>query len=298
VTAQQGAKSLAQYRNVGAQAGQLKGDVQQLIKTQQQEDAAVAAAAQQLISQNGGNIDALRQIAQSGITAGRNDASLAGYLNYGKQFKGDYNQLSLQSARLERWAPLAGSADVNQVAQVAAAAQRYGGQIHQAVFSTLPAQFVLVSFSGQHVWAYQNGQVTMDSAVTTGIQGVTDFGTDFGPMKVLYKAHPWTMKSPYPKGSQYWYPDTPVQWTVWFTMGESFHDASWESDSQLGPGSQYDPSTRSHGCIHLPLNLAQWIYDWANVGTPVIVYPGDGTPPAHQLSQITTDPAGHPNNPA
>ena len=298
VTVQQGAKTLSQYRNVTAQAKQLGADVQKLIQTQKQEDAAVQAAAATLIAQNAGNIDALRQIAQNDLAAGRNDASLGGYLNYGQQFKGNYDDLSLAEARLERYAPMVGAADVNQVALAAAAGQRYEGQIHNAVYGQLPAKFVLVSFSAQHVWAFQNGKVAMDSAVTTGIQGVTDFGTDFGPMKVLYKAHPWTMHSPYPKGSPYWYPDTPVQFTTWFTMGESFHDANWEPDSELGPGSQYDPSTRSHGCIHLPLNLAQWMYDWADVGTPVIVYPGDGSPPAQQLSQITTDPQGHPNNPA
>lgn len=298
VSLQASAKTLPQFRNVTSQAKQLGADVQKLVQTQKQEDAAVQQAAQQLLSQNGGNIDALRNIASTGVTSGRNDASLAGYLNYGKQFKGNYDDVSLGEARLERYAPMAASADVNQVALAAAAAQRYGGQIHNAVYGQLPGKFVLVSFSAQHVWAFQGGQVAMDSAVTTGIQGVTDFGTDFGPMKVLYKVHPWTMKSPYPKGSPYWYPDTPVQWTTWFTVGESFHDADWEPDSQLGPGSQFDPSTRSHGCVHLPLNLAQWMYDWADVGTPVIVYPGDGSAPAQQLSEITTDPAGHPNNPA
>ena len=36
----------------------------------------------------------------------------------------------------------------------------------------------------------------------------------------------------------------------------------------------------------------------ADVNMPVIVYPGDGSPVAHQLSLITTNDQGEPNNPA
>ena len=107
------------------------------------------------------------------------------------------------------------------------------------------------------------------------------------------------MHSPWPPGNPLYYPDTVVQYASFFTnSGESFHDASWEPDSELGPGSQYDASTQSHGCVHIPLNLAAWMYGWAQVGTPVDVYPGDGTPVANQLGQMTTDDQGNPLNPA
>jgi len=141
--------------------------------------------------------------------------------------------------------------------------------------------------------------VVLETPVTTGIRGVTDYGTDFGPMKVLYKEHPHTMHSPWPKTSPLWYPDTVVQWTTFFTWsGESIHDASWEPDSLLGPGSQYNASTRSHGCVHVPFADAQTMYNWAPVGMPVIVYPGDGSPLANQLAQITTDDQGTPKSTA
>jgi lipoprotein-anchoring transpeptidase ErfK/SrfK len=134
----------------------------------------------------------------------------------------------------------------------------------------------------------------MESVVTTGIRGVTDIGTDFGPMKVLFRNHPYTMRSPWPKTSPHYYPDTVVQWTTFFTSAESFHDASWEPDSLLGPGSQFNTSTRSHGCIHLPFNLAQWLFGWATEGTPVDVVPGNGQPVTEQLSEMTTDSQGKP----
>ena len=172
---------------------------------------------------------------------------------------------------------------------------RYADAVHNGLMGGFPHQAVVISFQDQHLWAYQDSKVVLENAVTTGIRGVTDFGTDFGPMKVLYKEHPHTMKSPWPKNSQYWYPDTVVQWAVFFTWtGESIHDSYWEPDSLLGPGSQYDPSTRSHGCVHLPDADESFVYHWAEVGIPVVVYQGDGSPVAQQLSKITTDNKGNP----
>jgi lipoprotein-anchoring transpeptidase ErfK/SrfK len=296
VRAQQQSQQLVDVRRVDGQARQLLQDAQAAGKALEQEFQAIQQAAQQLIAQQGGSIEGLRQLAQGGIAQARNDAAIAAYESYGHRFRGDYGQLNVAYQRMEHFAALAGSADLNQVAEATAAAQRYGPQVHRLLFAQLPAKFVVVSFQAQHVWAYQSGQVAMDTPITTGIRGVTDYGTDFGPLKVSSKDHPWKMHSPYPKESPYYYPDVMVQWAVWFTPGklESFHDASWEPDSRLGPGSQYDPSTRSHGCIHVPLDRAQWMYGWADVGTPVVVYPGDGQRVSAQLAQITTDARGHP----
>ena len=36
----------------------------------------------------------------------------------------------------------------------------------------IPAKSVIVSFTDQHVWAYQGSQVVMENAVTTGIRGI------------------------------------------------------------------------------------------------------------------------------
>jgi len=171
----------------------------------------------------------------------------------------------------------------------------YASNVHVDLAQGLPAKSVIVSFTAQHVWAFEGSQLVMDNAVTTGIRGIGDFGTDFGPMKILHKDHPWKFQSPWPKGSPHWYPDTVVQWTAFFTStGEAFHDATWEPDSDLGPGSQYTQGLQSHGCIHLPVDKAQWMYNWAAVGMPVIVYPGDGTSVANQLSQMTTNDQGVP----
>jgi lipoprotein-anchoring transpeptidase ErfK/SrfK len=290
------AHSIRDYRAVLTQAQSIATDTNNLLTQTQQENLQIQQAAQQLVASTGGNLQSIQQTGSKSITSGRNDASIAAYVNRSSPYAG-YDVLQRADSRLEKYVPLVGSGDPNQAAQGAAGVQRYADQIHNTLMSGLPSKIVLVSFQDQHLWAYQTGQVQMETPVTTGIRGVTDYGTDFGPMKVVHKNHPWTMHSPWPKGSPLWYPDTVVQYATFFTStGESIHDAYWESDSQLGPGSQYDSGTRSHGCIHVPFGDAQWMYNFADVGMLVVVYPGDGSPVSNQLSLMTTDDQGSPHS--
>lgn len=293
---QGGAHTLKDYRTAGEQARSVATDATALYDRTQQENTQIQTAAQALIAQQNGNLAAIQTLGNQAVTYANNDASVVAYLSKEVQVKGADN-IARMVSRLGKYAGLIGSGDINQAAQGAAAAQSYNSQIHAALIAGLPAKAVLVSFQDQHLWAFENNQLVKDTPVTTGIWGNSDFGTDFGPMKVLWRSHPWTMHSPWPKGSQYWYPDTVVQWTTFFTnTGESIHDASWEPDSMLGPGSQYNLSTRSHGCIHVPYGTAEWMFNWSVEGMPVIVYPGDGSSVASQLSKITTNDQGVPNS--
>ena len=299
VVKQQGAaKTISDYRAV-VKASQLVQDhATSVAKVQQAENDAVQAAAAALITKDGGSIDAIRKEGRQALSAGRNDASVASYEALPGRFA---NIVTVNTAygRLEKWAANLDSNVLNDLAMGAAAAQRYGGQLHTLMLQGMAPKHIILSFTAQHVWAYQNGSVVMDSLVTTGIRGNTAYGTDFRPMKILWRSHPYKFHSPWPKGSPYWYPDTVVQWTAFFTIsGEAFHDAYWQPDSTLGPGSQYQSWTRSHGCVHIPFALAHWMYDWAVEGTPVDVYPGDGSPVANQLALMTTDNNGVPLNPA
>jgi lipoprotein-anchoring transpeptidase ErfK/SrfK len=290
------AHTLKDYRAVATQAQSVAQDATAVFTAAQQENAAITQAAGQLVAQTGGNLAAVQQAGNQAIFKANNDATVVAYMGRQGPFKGA-DTISRLSNRLDKYAGLIASGDINQAAQGAAAAQRYAGQIDAALIAGLPSKVVVVSFQDQHLWAIEGGKTVMETPVTTGIWGVGDFGTDFGPMKVLHKDHPWKMQSPWPRGSQYWYPDTVVQYATFFTnTGESIHDAAWEADSVLGPGSQYNLSTRSHGCIHVPFGDASWMYSWADVGMSVVVYPGDGSSVSNQLSKITTDDQGNPKS--
>jgi hypothetical protein len=287
--AQGAAHSLTDYRAANQQAQVLVSDVNSLAAAQEAQNQAVAQAADQLKGQNGGSLDAVRKAGSDAVAGGRNDAAVAAYMNKSAPFK-SFDVLNRLYARLEKYGQMIGSNDPGQSALGAAGAQLLAGQIHDALMGGLPAKAILISYSTQHLWAYEKGKIVEETPVTTGRPALP---TDLGPMKVLKKDSPWKMHSPWPKGSPYWYPDTKVKMVVWFTnTGEGLHDADWQRCC-WGPGSQYTGSA-SHGCVHLPDSAESFVYHWADVGVPVVVYQGDGSAVDQQLSKITTDDHGNP----
>ena len=294
------AGTIRQVRELQGQLQQLSTDVSTQSAQLKQERDVIQPAAAALLAQNP-DLNAIRAQGTSALSSARDDATVAAYEAKAGRFK-PIDTLMAAVSRLEFFSTKLRAPDREGTAFAAAAEQRYGQQIHDQVVQNLGPQHVIVSFQAQRASFYENGQQVQSTLVTTGPRGDTAFGTDFGPMKVLRKAHPWKMHSPWPQGSPHWYPDTDVQWTVFFTnSGEAFHDANWQPDSTLGPGSQYTEGTRSHGCIHMPWsgnNLAQWLYGWVKVGTPVDVIPGSGQPVSDQLGLMTTDDRGNPLHPA
>jgi len=142
-----------------------------------------------------------------------------------------------------------------------------------AMAQTLPEKALTISLNEQVIRAYERGQQVFWSYVTTGRPGLE---TDPGSFKVYWKVSPWTMHSPWPKGSPFWYPDSKVKFVMWFNGGDGIHDASWRS--RYGPGTNgphYDPTgedTGTHGCVNVPYSNMVWLWNWTPTGTPVIVY--------------------------
>jgi lipoprotein-anchoring transpeptidase ErfK/SrfK len=192
---------------------------------------------------------------------------------------------------IEHYGGMLDSASPAQRSLALAGLEHYSELIHTAFVHQGPPRLIVVSIQGQHLTAFDRGTAIVDTAVTTGRPSLP---TDIGRMSVVSMDSPWTMKSPWPKGSPFWYPDTQVRMVVWFTRtGEGMHDADWEPAAAYGAGSQNGPYA-SHGCIHVPLAAENALYRWATVGTPVVVYPGDGSPVSAQLSQRSVDANGDP----
>ncbi|MEM8603895.1 MAG: L,D-transpeptidase [Cyanobacteria bacterium P01_H01_bin.121] len=62
------------------------------------------------------------------------------------------------------------------------------------------------------------------------------------------------------QGYDYDVPDVP--WTMYYYRGYAIHGAYWH----------YDFGTPvSHGCVNVALDHAEWFFNWAEVGTPVVV---------------------------
>ena len=127
---------------------------------------------------------------------------------------------------------------------------------------------ITLNLTVQEAIFYDNGCVVRASPITTGRPYLR---TPTGNFHVFFKTSPFTMVSPWPKGSPFWYPTGTVTWVMEFDVGGYFiHDASWEPASAFGPGSE-NTSIASHGCVHLPTPVMRWAYQWTPIGTPVII---------------------------
>ena len=71
------------------------------------------------------------------------------------------------------------------------------------------------------------------------------------------------MQSPFP-GIYY---DDVVNYWMPFYLGYGLHDAPWRSVY----GTQDYVGVGSHGCVNMPLYETSILYNWAEVGTKVVV---------------------------
>ncbi|HEX6509773.1 MAG TPA: L,D-transpeptidase [Chloroflexota bacterium] len=155
------------------------------------------------------------------------------------------------------------------------------GPLHTAVQQiladyarTVPAKMIVVSTENQHADLYEGSRIVFSTDVTTG---GPELPTDHGVFHIYLKQSPFVFHSPWPVGSPYYYNPTPVQYWMPFDGGEGLHDASWRSN--FGPGSNFAPTDLgtgntilgTHGCVNLPFAAAQYIWNWAPLGTTVVV---------------------------
>lgn len=119
---------------------------------------------------------------------------------------------------------------------------------------------IVVSISQQRMWAYEDGELVVTSLVSTGTAEVPETVTPLGYHSILSKYDVQTMEGTI---SNEYYKVEDVPNVMYFdNLGNALHGAYWHNN--FG-------SPMSHGCINLPLDIASWMYGWADVGTPVTV---------------------------
>jgi hypothetical protein len=108
------------------------------------------------------------------------------------------------------------------------------------------------------------GQTPMRTMLA--LRGIAVFPTPVGVFSILRRVPNETMDSltlGIPHNSPYGYLVKNVLYTQYFTPdGASLHDNYWSSNFG-GIG--------SHGCLGLSLGDSRWLWDWAAIGTPVVV---------------------------
>jgi lipoprotein-anchoring transpeptidase ErfK/SrfK len=155
-------------------------------------------------------------------------------------------------------------------------------QVHQTdlqllnYYQVTPYQVIVVSLREQVARMYDNGKLVKMLKVTTG---APDLPSIPGIHCVLDKQTNTVFKSPDPPTSPNYYQPTPIHYAMYYSYyGYELHDAWWRSwFGKYSNLPHYDPSAfngGSHGCINFDYQNgdAAWIYNWSEIGTPVIVY--------------------------
>jgi lipoprotein-anchoring transpeptidase ErfK/SrfK len=115
-------------------------------------------------------------------------------------------------------------------------------------------KWIDIDLSEQRITAYQNTAPLKSVLVSTGLPWTP---TPIGRFAIYLKVPSQAMRGP-----GYYLPNVP--WVMYFTGAYSIHGTYWHHNFGR---------PMSHGCVNLTIADARWFYDWAEIGTPVIVHP-------------------------
>jgi hypothetical protein len=120
---------------------------------------------------------------------------------------------------------------------------------------------IIVDRSEQKLYAYDGDTLFKELSISTGLQLTP---TPRGEFSIFKKMPSRYMQGPLPDLADQQVYDLPgVPWNLYFTEGgAAIHGAYWHNSF----GKPY-----SHGCVNLPPKEAKEIYDWAELGTKVVV---------------------------
>lgn len=118
--------------------------------------------------------------------------------------------------------------------------------------STNVGRAITVSISQQRIFAWQDGQLVHSHLVSTGLPQTPTVLGDYN-IYVKYVADDMS-------GPDYFLPQVP--YTMYFYQGYAIHGTYWHNSFGR---------PMSHGCVNLPVDEAEWFFNFAQVGTPVRV---------------------------
>jgi lipoprotein-anchoring transpeptidase ErfK/SrfK len=124
-------------------------------------------------------------------------------------------------------------------------------------------KLITVDTGSQTLNVWQNGAIVHSTKVSTGMKLTP---TVRGSFKVQRKIPMHDMRGPspykniYPSGR---YHIKNVPHSLYFYQGYAIHGAYWHNNFGR---------VASHGCVNVPLASAEWIFNFADVGTRVEVF--------------------------
>jgi lipoprotein-anchoring transpeptidase ErfK/SrfK len=130
-------------------------------------------------------------------------------------------------------------------------------QAFQAVTPAAFSKLIEVDVNTKRLYAYQNGQLVQTFLASAGAPATP---TPIGEFHTWTKLTTQTMTGP-----GYVQPNVP--WISYFDhSGDAIHGNYWR------PASVFGNVNTSHGCVGLQVANAEWIYNWAPIGTTIITH--------------------------
>lgn len=126
--------------------------------------------------------------------------------------------------------------------------------------SSPTTKHIVVDRGEQMLYAYNGDTLFMKEKVSTGIELTP---TPRGTFTVFKKTPSRYMQGPIPGISEHPYDLPGVPWNLYFTeQGAVIHGAYWHNNFGR---------PQSNGCVNVPIASAERLYEWADVGTKVVV---------------------------
>lgn len=119
-------------------------------------------------------------------------------------------------------------------------------------------KLITVDIGSQKVYAWQGGKVVFSTAASTGMYYTPTVKGDF---KIQTKFPLQDMKGNYPPYEPYYLKNVPN--VMYFYQAYALHGAFWHN--MFG-------SRVTHGCVNVPVAASAWLYNFADVGTRVLVF--------------------------
>lgn len=123
----------------------------------------------------------------------------------------------------------------------------------ESSFTTKPSKLIEVDLTAQKVKMFDNDQLVKTLVCSSGSKATPSLT---GTYAIYAKAEKVDMQ-----GEGYSVPNVP--WVLMFNGDYTIHGNYWSTN--FG-------TPTSHGCVGLPINDAEWLYNWAPVGTIVSIH--------------------------
>lgn len=135
-----------------------------------------------------------------------------------------------------------------------------GEQVSDSGLNASSTKRIVISLPENMLRAYDGETLFMEQPISPGLELTP---TPRGTFWIYRKTPDSYMQGPLPGISDQYYDLPGVPWDLYFTVdGGAIHGTYWHD---------HFGQPWSHGCVNMPPEQAKILYEWAELGTPVIV---------------------------